>query len=252
MSFLTSETGLTNATFWINVICGSLDFIVVVAGLITVFFGEFTKAHKKRLEKLVAAFAVFSSALVLFNVYALNKLSELQSTRLKSVEEEAQKAQEMANRTRPAAQPVVHLSATIHIRVGGEGGYADRRDSGGHVAGLMFGESCIMSKSHGPWVLTMASDKVDMWGNAEGSDYFLDFRFEPIFPIPNESAEELLGKIDMFSIQAWFLKMNTEIAGGSVTLQVNSVLTKKFTIPPQSTREFLQIVGGNAAIGKIE
>ena len=63
--------------------------------------------------------------------------------------------------------------------------------------------------------------------------------------MPQESVDQFLHKIDMFSIQPWFFDRNTEIQGGSVTLVVNSTVQKKFAIRPQSTGDFLEIISDN-------
>jgi hypothetical protein len=139
-------------------------------------------------------------------------------------------------------QPVTHLLASVHIEgAGNKKGYSERRDSGGNVALLQFGQSSIMSKDRGPWVIGMVADKVDLWGNDQSCDYFLDFRSDHIHSMPTGTASEFLGKIDMFSMHPWFFEMNTDIRGGSVVLVVNSVLQKKFSIKPQSTGEFMTI-----------
>jgi hypothetical protein len=145
----------------------------------------------------------------------------------------------------PLKSRVSSASASVKLTVAPDVAKASRkpkRSSDGTIASLEVGKSTnwviqgTETIGNGPWTLFLGSDHIEEWGNAEGSELFLQFKTLSFAPVDlAESVEELLKSVDMISFSMYSVPLGSEIRAGTITLTLNGNVKKTFPIPVHRT-----------------
>jgi hypothetical protein len=204
-------------------------------------------------------FTVFFAAVALVSGYSVNRrqareIAELNEQAAGLSKEAADARLELEKlkhriteevKNAPLKSRVSSASASVRLTVGPDVAKSFRnpkRSSDGTVASLEVGKSTnwvIQGTEiigNGPWTLFLASDHIEEWGNAAGSEIFLQFATRSFAPVDlEESVEELLKSADMVSFTLLSIPPGSEILTGTITLTLNGTVKKTFPIPAHQT-----------------
>jgi len=102
---------------------------------------------------------------------------------------------------------------------------------------LSFGVSEEVQTNY--WKIQLRCRRFEKFNNSEFSFFVLEFGVEPSALLHNVKESDSVRTVDRWDIvflQAFFLRLNTEILRGQVTLIINSTFKKTFEILPQITK----------------
>ena len=137
----------------------------------------------------------------------------------------------------PESRPVTEVTASLHLFIKGHAPFPylpQNKTPDGNIASLHLGE-LVRDKpgKQGPWVRFLTAKDVKCWSSTTEARYYAEFTAEPVFNLIDEPAGEFLQHVDLFSLFPNFLPLNTHIDGGTLTVKVNSSLSKSLPISSQ-------------------
>jgi hypothetical protein len=176
----------------------------------------------------------------------LKEDSQKQAQEIQQAKNQILEVEKQAKQALPENRPVTQVTASMRLSIKGKPPFPylrDKKDQGGNSAHLSLGESSRWQPGKSaPWVLNLVAKNVECSSSTFDADYVAEFQAEPLFNRINEPAGDFIDHVDFFELDPIFLPVNTHIDGGTITIKVNSTLSKSLPVPAQTYDLYNSIV----------